>query len=152
MHGLRAPAEADSIALAWVCWTTRSASIWTSSAAVAPIPRRSLARSTRPSAPFAASRRRPRPRKASRTAKRRASPRLRPPKRRPNRTPSTHSVDEPHQPDDATHVLAPEDRHEPPHGDPLREQHSSQSSTNEELGGAAAPDEPENADRAGRRG
>jgi len=34
--------------------------------------------------------------------------------------------------DDRTHVLAPEDRHEPPHGDPLFEHH-------EELGGAAAP-------------
>jgi hypothetical protein len=49
-------------------------------------------------------------------------------------------------PDDRTHVLAPEDRHEPPHGDPLLEQAS------EELGGAAAaaPEaEPADADRAG---
>jgi ATP-dependent helicase/nuclease subunit A len=30
-------------------------------------------------------------------------------------------VDEHHAAADATHVLAPEDRHEPPHGDPLRE-------------------------------
>jgi hypothetical protein len=37
-------------------------------------------------------------------------------------------------PDDRTHVLAPEDRHEPPHGDPLFEQH--------------AHDESEPADRA----
>jgi hypothetical protein len=37
-------------------------------------------------------------------------------------------------PEDATRVLAPEDRHEPPHGDPLLEQHAH----NVELGGAAA--------------
>jgi hypothetical protein len=36
--------------------------------------------------------------------------------------------------DDATRILAPEDRHEPPHGDPLLEQHAH----NVELGGAAA--------------
>jgi hypothetical protein len=53
-------------------------------------------------------------------------------------------------PDDRTHVLAPEDRHEPPHGDPLFEQHAH----NVELGGAAAKaSEPESsaddADRAG---
>ena len=36
--------------------------------------------------------------------------------------------------DEHTHVLAPEDRHEPPHGDPLFEQHAH----NVELGGAAA--------------
>lgn len=40
-------------------------------------------------------------------------------------------------PDDRTHVLAPEDRHEPPHGDPLFAQHAH----NVEMGGAAA--EPE---------
>ena len=38
---------------------------------------------------------------------------------------------EPHA-DDATRVLAPEDRHEPPHGDPAQQ----------ELGGAAATHEP----------
>jgi hypothetical protein len=38
------------------------------------------------------------------------------------------------QPDDHTRVLAPEDRHEPPHGDPLLEQHAH----NVEMGGAAA--------------
>lgn len=37
-------------------------------------------------------------------------------------------------PDEHTHVLAPEDRHEPPHGDPLFEQHAH----NVEMGGAAA--------------
>jgi len=61
---------------------------------------------------------------------------------------------EPPQPDDRTRVLAPEDRHEPPHGDPLFEQHAH----NVELGGAAAKapepeppadSEPTNADRAG---
>lgn len=36
--------------------------------------------------------------------------------------------------DEHTRVLAPEDRHEPPHGDPLLEQHAH----NVELGGAAA--------------
>src|SRR5215218_4408014 len=41
---------------------------------------------------------------------------------------------EPSPPDDRTRVLAPEDRHEPPHGDPLLEQHAH----NVELGGAAA--------------
>jgi hypothetical protein len=47
--------------------------------------------------------------------------------------------------DDRTHVLAPEDRHDPPHGDPLFEQHAH----NVEMGGAAAepatraPSEPE---------
>ena len=41
---------------------------------------------------------------------------------------------EPPPPDDRTRVLAPEDRHEPPHGDPLLEQHAE----NVELGGAAA--------------
>jgi hypothetical protein len=44
------------------------------------------------------------------------------------------AVAEPPQADDATRVLAPEDRHEPPHGDPLLEQHAH----NVELGGAAA--------------
>ena len=33
-----------------------------------------------------------------------------------------HPLDEGLQVDDATHVVAPEDRHEPPHGDPLHEQ------------------------------
>ncbi|HKG38137.1 MAG TPA: hypothetical protein VKB25_04040 [Conexibacter sp.] len=62
-------------------------------------------------------------------------------------------------PEDATRVLAPEDRHEPPHGDPLFEQHAHNVETGgaaahepEELGGAAAR-EPEasatDADRAG---
>jgi len=41
---------------------------------------------------------------------------------------------EPSPPDDRTRVLAPEDRHEPPHGDALLEQHAH----NVELGGAAA--------------
>jgi hypothetical protein len=48
---------------------------------------------------------------------------------------------------DATRVLAPEDRHEPPHGDKLHDEHAHQP----ELGGAAAPaaaHEPEDADRA----
>lgn len=44
---------------------------------------------------------------------------------------------------DATHVLPPEDRHEPPHGDKLHEQ--------AELGGAAAP-QAADADRAGDAG
>ena len=59
-----------------------------------------------------------------------------------------HPADEGLHPDDHTHVLAPEDRREPPHGDPLFEHH-------DELGGAAgaAPEpaaarepEPEHAD------
>jgi hypothetical protein len=59
-----------------------------------------------------------------------------------------HPAGEGLHPDERTHVLAPEDRHEPPHGDPLFEHH-------EELGGAAAPapepaaarePEPEHAD------
>ncbi len=45
-----------------------------------------------------------------------------------------HPASEGLHPDDRTHVLAPEDRHEPPHGDPLFEQHAH----NVELGGAAA--------------
>jgi hypothetical protein len=45
--------------------------------------------------------------------------------------------------DEHTRVLAPEDRHEPPHGDPLFEQHAH----NVEMGGAAArPTEPAVAD------
>ncbi len=43
-----------------------------------------------------------------------------------------HPADEGRHPDDRTHVLAPEDRREPPHGDALFEHH-------DELGGAAAP-------------
>jgi hypothetical protein len=45
-----------------------------------------------------------------------------------------HPASEGLHPDEHTHVLAPEDRHEPPHGDPLLEQHAH----NVELGGAAA--------------
>jgi hypothetical protein len=47
-------------------------------------------------------------------------------------------VDAGHQADDATRVLEPEDRHDPPHGDPLFESHEA----DPELGGAAAR-EPE---------
>jgi hypothetical protein len=57
-----------------------------------------------------------------------------------------HPAAEHVHPDEHTHVLAPEDRHEPPHGDPLFEQHAH----NVEMGGAAAapparpaPAEPE---------
>jgi len=42
--------------------------------------------------------------------------------------------EEPHA-DEPAHELAPEERHDPPHGDPLLEQHAH----NVELGGAAAP-------------
>jgi hypothetical protein len=58
-----------------------------------------------------------------------------------------HPADEGLHPDDATHVLAPEDRHEPPHGDPFHD-------AGAELGGAAAPaaPEPEHDDRAGGAG
>jgi len=74
-----------------------------------------------------------------------------------------HPASEGLHPDDRTHVLAPEDRHEPPHGDPLFEQHAHNVETGgaathepeeqaKELGGAAAP-EPgaalADADRAG---
>jgi len=45
-----------------------------------------------------------------------------------------HPVADGRHPDDRTHVLAPEDRHDPPHGDPLLEPHAHAS----ELGGAAA--------------
>jgi hypothetical protein len=45
-----------------------------------------------------------------------------------------HLASEGLPPDDATRVLAPEDRHEPPHGDPLFEQPAHEP----ELGGAAA--------------
>jgi hypothetical protein len=70
--------------------------------------------------------------------------------------PAAAHADHPHpageglHPDDRTHVLAPEDRHEPPHGDPLFEQHAH----NVEMGGAAAPaSEPEpSADDADRVG
>jgi len=47
-----------------------------------------------------------------------------------------HLAAEQLHPDEHTHVLAPEERHEPPHGDPLFEQHAH----NVELGGAAAPE------------
>jgi hypothetical protein len=47
--------------------------------------------------------------------------------------PGHPAADGPHA-DDRTRVLAPEDRHDPPHGDPLFEQHAH----NVELGGAAA--------------
>jgi hypothetical protein len=57
-----------------------------------------------------------------------------------------HPASEGLHPDEHTHVLPPEDRHEPPHGDPLFEQHAH----NVEMGGAAAepaaraePSEPE---------
>jgi hypothetical protein len=66
-----------------------------------------------------------------------------------------HPASEDPHPDDHTHVLPPEERHEPPHGDPLFEQHTH----NVEQGGAAqdheeaATTEPEpsatDADRAG---
>jgi len=49
-----------------------------------------------------------------------------------------HPASEGLHPDDRTHVLAPEDRHEPPHGDPLFEQHAQDA----ELGGAAAKQAP----------
>jgi hypothetical protein len=45
-----------------------------------------------------------------------------------------HPAAEDLHPDEHTHVLPPEDRHEPPHGDPLFEQHAH----NVEMGGAAA--------------
>jgi len=45
-----------------------------------------------------------------------------------------HPAAEDLRPDEHTRVLAPEDRHEPPHGDPLFEQHAH----NVEMGGAAA--------------
>ncbi|MBS1868287.1 MAG: hypothetical protein JSS99_01340 [Actinobacteria bacterium] len=45
-----------------------------------------------------------------------------------------HPAAEQLHPDEHTHVLTPEERHEPPHGDPLFEQHAH----NVELGGAAA--------------
>jgi hypothetical protein len=50
-------------------------------------------------------------------------------------------------PDEHPHVLAPEDRHEPPHGDPLFEQAT-------EIDGAASEPEPStaDADRAGGDG
>ena len=44
------------------------------------------------------------------------------------------AADELH-PDEHPHVLAPEDRHEPPHGDPLFDPHAHDEA---ELGGAAA--------------
>lgn len=62
-----------------------------------------------------------------------------------------HPADEGLHADDHTHVLAPEDRREPPHGDPLFEHHDEP----DQLGGAAAPSpepaaarepEPEHAD------
>jgi len=57
-----------------------------------------------------------------------------------------HPAREGLHPDEHTHVLAPEDRHEPPHGDPLFEQHAH----NVEMGGAASAEpEPSSADRAG---
>lgn len=56
-----------------------------------------------------------------------------PPAREPHEHP--HPAAEGIHPDDRTHVLAPEDRHDPPHGDPLFEQYAE----NVELGGAAAP-------------
>jgi hypothetical protein len=68
--------------------------------------------------------------------------------------PHPHPSDADQHADDATDVLAPEDRHEPPHGDPLAEHHAA----SPELGGAAAREpqssyeEPavgERADRAG---
>jgi|SRR5215212_3350605 len=56
------------------------------------------------------------------------------------------AAEEPHA-DDHPHVLPPEDRHEPPHGDPLFEQQAH----NVEMGGAAAEPGPSatDADRAG---
>ncbi len=51
----------------------------------------------------------------------------------PRDTEHPHPADEGLHPDERTHVLAPEDRREPPHGDPLFEHHA-------ELGGAAAPE------------
>jgi hypothetical protein len=59
------------------------------------------------------------------------------------RTEASHA-DEPHEAADATRVLAPEDRHEPPHGDPLREQPPS--AQGEEPAGSA------DVDRAGGAG
>jgi hypothetical protein len=62
-------------------------------------------------------------------------------------------------PDDRTHVLAPEDRHEPPHGDPLLDQHAHNVEAGgtathepEELGGAAASKPEPSADDADRVG
>jgi len=56
--------------------------------------------------------------------------------------PAEHHADERH-PEEHAHELAPEERHDPPHGDPLLEQHAH----NVELGGAAAHEpEPDNGD------
>jgi len=71
-----------------------------------------------------------------------------------------HPLDGGHHADDATHVLAPHDRHDPPHGDPLHEHQTpapeaeggaeQPHSTSQELGGAAAPQpSATDADRAG---
>jgi hypothetical protein len=58
----------------------------------------------------------------------------------PARAERPHPAGEGLPADDATRVLTPEDRHEPPHGDPLLDQHAD----NVELGGAAAKEsEPE---------
>ncbi|HEV7774010.1 MAG TPA: hypothetical protein VGO48_12065 [Conexibacter sp.] len=70
-----------------------------------------------------------------------------------------HPASEGLHPDDRTHVLAPEDRHEPPHGDPLFEQHAHNEEVGgtaarepEELGGAAASAPEPSADDADRAG
>lgn len=73
-----------------------------------------------------------------------------------------HPAGEGLHPDDHTRVLAPEDRHEPPHGDPLFEQHAHNVEAGgvaaklpehaDELGGAAAVAPEEAADRADRAG
>jgi len=64
-----------------------------------------------------------------------------------------HPAPEAQHPDEHTHVLAPEDRHEPPHGDPLFKEAAEQPHEDRSMGGAANP-EPEaaHADRAGGAG
>ena len=106
---LHAPAVSRrpvSIARSWVCWTTRSASIWTSSAAAVPTPRRSPGWSRRRSAPSAGSRCRPRIRSRARAGARARSPPRRPPRWR--RSPSEHDAHVTSTPDD--HAPEPHER------------------------------------------